>query len=407
VRIFHLRLVAAAKAGVRFPAFLLLAIAPVATSAIAAGNAQNITGSNSSARPTANADWHQASFDWAHSGFNRFETILNRSNVMYLTQLWAAPVSGGIYASPVVSEGKVFIGSGDGHMLAFDAATGATLWIGEAQNLHFSGSAAARHGLVFASAISQPLFAYNADTGEMIWRSNLSAVDASPTLKNRILYVAGLDATLSALDAETGIPTWSAEGNGLVANQSPVVDGGRVFQMRDDHTLTAYDALNGEQLWTTEAFSVGTMAAAYGMLFFSWYPNVVALDQATGAQVWTAPVATSASAAAPAVADGLVFVTHSQLWALDAWTGAVVWSVPATSALGPTVANGVVYASSLDGEWDAFDERDGSLLWSITIGSGCSGTCTLALPVVANGTLYLAGPDTYLRAFSLPSQMSH
>jgi outer membrane protein assembly factor BamB len=100
-------------------------------------------------------------------------------------------------------------------------------------------------------------------------------------------------------------------------------------------------------------------------------------------------------------------VTHSQLWALDAWTGAVVWSVPATSALGPTVANGVVYASSLDGEWDAFDERDGSLLWSITIGSGCSGTCTLALPVVANGTLYLAGPDTYLRAFSLPSQMSH
>jgi len=373
----------------------------IAVSLVAAADAPNTLGSNVSTSPTATGDWVQASFDWAHSGFNRFETVLKRSNVRYLTQLWAVPVSGGIYASPVVSEGKVFIGSGDGHMYAFDAATGATLWIGEAQNPHFSGSAAARHGLVFASAISQPLLAYNADTGEIAWSSNLSAVDASPTLKNRILYVASVDGTLTALDSETGTPRWSKEGNGNVANQSPVVAGGRVFQMRDDHTLTAYDTLSGKQLWRMEAFSVGTLAAGHGMLFFSSYPNVVALDQATGAQVWTAPVATSASAAAPAVADGLVFVTHSQLWALDARTGAVVWSAPATSALGPTVANGVVYASSLNGEWDAFDERDGSLLWSVTFDSGCSCTCTLALPVVANGTLYLAGPDLYLRAFTV------
>ena len=176
--------------------------------------------------------------------------------------------------------------------------------------------------------------------------------------------------------------------------------------MREDHTLTAYDALSGEQLWKIEAFSVGTVAAAYGMLFYSFFPDVVALDQATGAQLWTSPVASAARTEVPAVANGLVFVTHSQLWALDAFTGAVIWGAPATSAVGPTVANGVVYASSLDGEWDAFDERDGTLLWSVTFGSGCSGTCTVTLPVIANGTLYLAGPDSNLHAFSLPTQAS-
>ena len=171
--------------------------------------------------------------------------------------------------------------------------------------------------------------------------------------------------------------------------------------MRDEGTLTAYDAVSGEQLWQIDAFSVGTLAAGSGMLFYSYFPDVVALDQATGAEVWRAPVG-SARAGSPAVANGMVFVTQSSLWALDAVTGATVWSAPASSAVGPTVANGIVYASNQSGEWDAFDQRSGTLLWSVTFGTGCSGDCTVTLPVIADGALYLAGPDAYLHAFTLP-----
>jgi outer membrane protein assembly factor BamB len=407
MKAFHFALMATAKRYVlRLPASLLLAVIFGSGSVIVEGDTRNIPESDIRTDPAAKADWRQASFDPAHSGFNRFETVLTRPKVRHLTQLWSAPVSGGIHASPVISNGKVFIGSGDGHMYAFDSATGTTLWIGPTQNSLFGGSAAVTGRLVFAGTGNQPLLAYDADTGEIAWTSDLIA-SASPTLKDRILYVASFDGTLTAMDAETGGSIWSAEGNCCVPNQSPVVDGGRVFQMRDDHTLTAYNAQTGEQLWSIEAFSVATLAAAYGMLFYSFYPDVVALDQATGTQLWTAPVATAARSVVPAVANGLVFVTHSQLWALDAWTGAVVWSAPVTSAVGPTVANGVVYASSLNGEWDAFDERDGTLLWSVTFGSGCFGTCTVTLPVIANGTLYLAGPDQYLHAFTSPSRMNH
>jgi outer membrane protein assembly factor BamB len=287
-------------------------------------------------------------------------------------------------------------------MYAFDAATGATLWVGPAQASFFVDSAATGHGLVFANSLYGTLLAYDAETGAIVWTSSLTEVRASPTLHNRNLYIASFDGTLTALDAETGTPKWSAAGGCCVFDQAPVVAGGRVFQMRTDHTLTAYDANTGRQLWSTPAFSVGTLAAAYGMLFFNSYPNVVALDQATGAQIWTAPVVTAATTGAPAIADGMVFVTQSQLWALDAATGAVVWSAPAASGWGPVVANGVVYASSLSGEWDAFDERTGSLLWSVTVGSGgCSGSCANAVPVVANGILYLPGPDNFLRAYTL------
>ena len=378
-----------------------------AFSSATAENMLKVRRLESPASERRSANWRQAAFDPAHTAFNRVETILNPSNVGHLTQAWAAPVGTlTLSASPVVSGGKVFIGGSvglEGHMYAFDAATGATLWVGPAQASFFVDSAASAHGLVFANSIYSTLLAYDAETGAIAWTSNLTDVRASPTLSNRTLYVASFDGTLTALDAETGTPLWSAEGGCCVFDQAPAVDGGRVFQIRTDHTLTAYNARTGSQLWSRPAFSVGTLAASGGVLFFTEFPNVVAVDEATGTQLWASGVLSgSPTVAAPAVANGRVFVTTlSDLFALDAATGAVVWTAPASSGWGPVVANGVVYASSLSGEWDAFDERDGSLLWSVTTSTGCGGTCANAVPVVAHGTLYLAGPDQYLRAFRL------
>src|ERR1044072_9233490 len=69
--------------------------------------------------PDGCGDWPQAAFDARGSGYNRFENILARCNVKDLTELWSAPIGGGIYASPIVSEGKLFIGGGDRRMHAF------------------------------------------------------------------------------------------------------------------------------------------------------------------------------------------------------------------------------------------------------------------------------------------------
>ena len=351
--------------------------------------------------PDACGDWPQAAFDAQHSGYNRFENVLGRRNVKHLTELWSATIDGGIYASPIVCDGKLFIGGGDHRMHAFDARTGAALWVGRRQPLFFVDSAAAGNGLVFASAVYSSLLAYCADTGKIAWASGLTDVRASTTLAGGKLYVASFDGTLSALDPVTGTPIWSVEGSCCVYDQAPVVDGNKVFQTRTDGTMTAYDTLTGRQLWNRPAFSVGTMAAGNGKIFFNDYPNVVALDEETGARVWATPVGTESEPTAPALANGTVFVTQSRLWALNAETGAVIWSAPAESFWGPTVANGVVYASNQNGEWDAFDERDGTLLWSVVIDGGCFFSCANAVPVVANGILYLAGPDDKVHAFAL------
>ncbi len=281
--------------------------------------------------PTAAGDWQQAFFDAGHTGNNRYETLLNRHNVGNLTLLWASQVGVGqlAYTSPVVSDGKVYIGNGD-RMYAFDALTGATVWVGEQQSLFFVNSAAVGHGLVFASAIYGQLLAYDADTGEIIWGSqDASTVRASPTLKGNVLYVADFEGQLYALDARTGSVLWSTPEQCCVYNQAPTVAGGRVFQMRTDATLTAYDAKTGEQLWQRAHGITGSLTAARRKLFVPDDPTLFALDPATGTEIWSVPLDFPVVGGAPAFANGLLFVPQaSGMKAFDAETGALVWTAP-------------------------------------------------------------------------------
>jgi outer membrane protein assembly factor BamB len=370
---------------------------------IAAAETHDALRSKSSDEPTANGDWPEAFFNAAHTGNNRYETQLNRHNVGNLTQLWASPVGSNIlYTSPVVSGGKVYIGSGDGQMYALDALTGATLWVGAQQPNYFLNSAAVGHGLVFATSLLGPLIAYNADTGEIVWTSDIAdPARAAPVLQGRVLYVAGNEGELFALDASTGTVRWSIPPESGISNQAPTVAGGRVFQTRT-FQVTAYDARTGEQLWEQPYGTSASMTAARGKLFVPADP-IVALDQATGDVIWRTPRDTFMEGA-PAVTNGLLFVpSGAGLKALDVETGALVWTAPAYSVWSPAVANGVVYASNVNGEWDAFDAQDGTQLWSV-ITASCGGSCANGTPAVANGILYLPGPDNFLRAYSVPSR---
>jgi outer membrane protein assembly factor BamB len=374
-----------------------------------AGPSTILDESDVSTSPTATGDWVVEGFDAARTSFNRFETTLSPENVGNLVKLWDAPVSGG-FDQPVVWNGKVYIGDNDHSMHALDAATGRTLWVGPQQAQFFNTSAAVGHGLVFANAFAEPVQAYDAETGEIAWTNSFEG-QVSPILQGRRLFVADFLGALSALDAETGTEIWSVEATGTIQhNQQAALLDGRIFQMRTLGGLTAYDARTGAQLWSKpDDSSGGGPAAARGTVFFRGGTDtsddkwVVARDAATGDLIWQVPSAIGASSAAPAVAYGMVFIEFLDLFALDAETGAELWRVSGVhSAKGPSVANGVVYVSNLDGEWDAFDARNGTLLWSVTIGSGCGGVCTEARPVIANGRLYLASGGDKLVAYGLP-----
>ncbi|HXB55555.1 MAG TPA: FG-GAP-like repeat-containing protein [Vicinamibacteria bacterium] len=89
------------------------------------------------ALPTWASDWFHFNFDARHSGNNTQETAINAANVSTLHVLYhvslpsiadGAPAFLSGVATPSGTKDLLFLNTKDGHILALDAATGATMW---------------------------------------------------------------------------------------------------------------------------------------------------------------------------------------------------------------------------------------------------------------------------------------
>src|SRR5262245_60348925 len=67
-------------------------------------------------------DWPQFRFNDRHTGVNRFESIIGKKNVKFLSPTWQAQLGDIVdFSSPVVVNGVVYIGSSDGTLWAYPA----------------------------------------------------------------------------------------------------------------------------------------------------------------------------------------------------------------------------------------------------------------------------------------------
>ncbi|MDP3403079.1 MAG: PQQ-like beta-propeller repeat protein [Brevundimonas sp.] len=141
---------------------------------------------------------------------------------------------------------------------------------------------------------------------------------------------------------------------------SPVVaDGGRIFVMDGESTVTAVDAGTGAVVWKVDVKPDGREAAGGAAVFGLPVPFVPgtgggALSGGFGGGV--------------AVAGGRVFVSsgYRTMSALDAATGAVLWSQPVDVPIhgAPTVAGNRVYVVDVDNQIIAFNTTTGLQDWS-------------------------------------------
>ncbi len=206
---------------------------------------------------------------------------------------------------------------------------------------------------------------------------------------------------------------------------APVVaDNGRVFVLDGESTVTAVDAGSGAVAWRTDVkraeaaaarglFGLGGgssgggfgggVAIGGGKVFVaSGYRAVTALDQATGAVLWTTPVDVPIHGA-PTVAGSRVFVVdvENQIFAFDVNTGLQDWSyrgIPEPArimrASSPAVTGDTVIAPFSSGELVALRASTGQSLWTQVL-SRTTRTSALSeirdiagRPVVSRGVVY-------------------
>jgi hypothetical protein len=409
----------------------------------------------------ATASWPQFGHDPQHTGFNPDEAVITRStvgnlNLDYVTFGPQDPTFGGIsQSSPAVVGRVAYIGVDSGFLLALPATgcgsdTCTPLWTARLSNGVFTTPAVAG-GLVFIASAGSvenglgTLYAFPAagcgrPTCRPVWTAPVPGA-SSPTVANGILYIVAGDGRLLAFTAAgcgqaTCAPLWTGPMK-TSSRGAPAVGNGLVYATSSDRLIAFRAAGCGQPVCGAVWASISVDPTGDGASLIQdagptvsgdkvYFPSVNFSDpDGKDGTVWAYPAAgcpattplncTPLWVAHPAdfdsinatltVANGVLYGSAvGFLFAFDAngcgdpvcgflWFGVLPGTIAGTGA-SPSVAGGVVYYTQNNGQIGGFDARGcGEILctplWS-TLTQPFEAFMTT--PVIVNGRLYVAGP---------------
>ncbi len=170
-------------------------------------------------------------------------------------------------SSPVISNGVVYVGSGDHNVYALDARTGAVRWKFRTGNV-VHASPAVDGGVVFIGSWDRYFYALNARTGALLWKFltgddrdiyNQVGIAGSAAVADGIVYFGCRDSHFYALNARTGALIWKRNHHGSWVIASPAIASGSVYYTTsDEQKFYAIDAKTGNA-----RFRVGYRTFAY------------------------------------------------------------------------------------------------------------------------------------------------
>lgn len=374
------------------------------------------------------SDWSMFGYTTTGTRYNPLETSLNTSNVFHqgstgLVYGWNQLTLGPVTSSPAVVNGIAYVGSDDGKVYAFNAATGAPLW-SFATSGQVQGSPAVVNGVVYVGVGEQlatdgSLYALNATTGALLWAFTAPVGPAAgrgnafgtPVVANGIVYASNSNESVYAFDAGTGAFLWSTDPTnpiGTYWGNTPVIANGVVYVATASSGQGLVYALNAGNGAVLQQYQVPTGGAIYnepvvvnGVVYIADADtHLYAFAANTGTLIWRSQSLGNFGQSSPAVANGIVYVgsANHNIYAVNASNGALVWSFATNNTVNssPAVANGVVYVGSQDSTLYALDASTGQLLCADPVLGAIESS-----PAVADGMVYVGDDSGYFNAFGL------
>ncbi|MBM7693739.1 outer membrane protein assembly factor BamB [Peribacillus deserti] len=176
-------------------------------------------------------------------------------------EIWNAPLAGGwiVESTPVVQDGKIYVGGDGGWLISLDASTGKELWRKKPAGGWMHSMPAIADGRVYMGYGGGLLVALDSATGKELWRYKSpdssyihgGATGSSPAVVNGAVYMGFPDGNVNAFDAATGKKKWGYRTKGGIIS-SAAVSGETVFIGSNDGNLYAFDIVTGQPLWQHE-----------------------------------------------------------------------------------------------------------------------------------------------------------
>jgi outer membrane protein assembly factor BamB/formylglycine-generating enzyme required for sulfatase activity len=292
---------------------------------------------------------------------------------------WSFATGAGVTASPVVADGKVYIGSTNGVFYAIDLDTGTELWRYNTGN-SISCTATVAEGRVFVSS-GQSLYALDAANGAVLWTKggNYGGRAGSPVVMAGVVFFNQDWDKLVGLRVSDGVEIWRCRDNGGPGqgiNSAAVVDGQLIYTI-GSALFYAVDGITERRQWShNSAFdnAVFTPAIGGGDVILVDYHGIIAKSLGTHNTRWAwkpaawdgrHPVTSSPALDASRVYFGNV---DGKLYALNRTNGELSWEFDTGSPIqsSPAVTADSVYFGSNNGTLYSLDAAGGTQQWSYT-----------------------------------------
>ena len=243
---------------------------------------------------------------------------------------------------PVFYKNTGYIIDYKGHLQAFTINTGKVVWETDL-NVPASGGLTLANGKLFLGTSKGEVIAVDAKNAKELWRTQLSSeVLSRPAIAKGILVTKTIDGRVYGLNVADGNQSWvydrSVPHLTLRGNSSPLINNDIVITASDSGKLAALSLKHGRLLWET------TIAVAKGR---NQLERVIDMD------------------VDPVVVDDVIYVAGYQgrIAAVKLGSGQLIWSRDFSSYSGLYVDAYRVYITDAQGQVWALNRYNGSTLW--------------------------------------------
>lgn len=295
-----------------------------------------------------------------------------------LTLAWKFTTGGSVISSPSVADGIVYVGSQDKNLYALGAWSGQLIWKFATQN-SIESSPAVANGRVYTGGDDGYVYCLDAYTGTLIWKTFVNGdlpytygslvLKSSPAVYSGKIYLGSLDGFLYSLNADSGDVEWKFETEGPILS-SPAIAGGFVYFYSEEPSVGALYALDAE---------TGNMI---------WKQLLPYEHQFTGGNEMMG---------SPSVAAGMVFASSTlrTYFGINATTGKILWTFTDPDAM-EFIVSSPIY---VNGELFIIDKfsiaclnaTNGNTLWSYFTGDEL-----YVSPSYADGKIYIVTSQRHL-----------
>lgn len=329
-----------------------------------------------------------------------YPTIKNR---------WATNISQAIYASPIVRNGRIYVGDDKGNFYCYNVS-GKELWRYKTGD-RILGTADANDKIVVVGSTDKNIYGLDAKTGKLKWKYEAKeTVFGSATIDKDVVYIGDSDGVFRAINVNTGELVWEFTEVKDYMESKPLVYEGKVVFGAWDTYMYALDQKTGQLAWKWQnpdkkgmLFSPAAVwpVAANGKVFFTAPDRVMtALDINTGEAVWrTAESMVRETIGlsedkqrvySKTMQDNFVCYSATASDAERLWITDVGYGYDHAASM-PVEKDGVVFGSTKNGVIFALDGKSGALQWKHKVGNTLVGT---VVPLDAQSCVYVTSQGT-------------